>query len=311
MGINDDMVIGINEDNSIVWKNGKHVELRYKHAVNIANIKIKLTSNGWCKHAFIYTFDNELYGFGSNNYAQIGCKKGKIYIKKPKLVKYSFDSMIKYISCGYGHSIFLTINGNVYGSGDNDFGQLTDKFVNNKKNINIEIQNIMNTNDVIKVGCGTHCSFILSNNNILNIFGYFKYKHRIIPNVIDFNCGGIHAGYITLKREIYMIGHNGYCQCGLLSDIDYCDYIPNELLTNKQINSVTCGYAHTIIKTNNNEYYSFGLNEDKQLLLNNNQRMSLPTLISLKYIQTNIIKSNKKIINLIAGCNETFILSSY
>ena len=121
-------------------------------------------------HYFIKTSNNKLFAFGNNENRQAGIKKTTLFdfISKPTLIEYKFDSTLKDVKCGSGHSLFLTQNGNVYGSGMNIYGELTDKYIKNNGNI---IQCIINGNNVKCIDCGNLNSYILYRNNRLKTFG--------------------------------------------------------------------------------------------------------------------------------------------
>ena len=226
------------------------------------------------------------------------------------IMKSSFDSHVKQMVCGNGYGLFLSSNGNVYGYGRNYYNQLTNKHDNDLD----QIQIIMNTSDIIQIGCCASTSVVLTNKYVLKIFG-MNLEESILQSypcmkefkdVIQFNCGGNHIGYINSNYQLYMYGWNDFSQCGFTTDIEYLDV--TELNINSKIISIKCGFDHSICETIHNEYYSFGCNKRKELLLNNDDNSCLPSLISMKYIQNNIIKSDNKIIDFIPGKETTYIL---
>lgn len=94
-----------------------------KHYNFINNKSVNLISRGaYNYHSFIYTINNELYGFGRNDYSQLGISIK--YTSKPILINYKFNSILIQIECGYYHSLFLTENGKLYGCGNNGSSRL-------------------------------------------------------------------------------------------------------------------------------------------------------------------------------------------
>ena len=101
-----------------------------------------------------------------------------------------------------------------------------------------------------------------------------------------------------------MKGHNIYLQCGTKMQ-DYVDL--NKILLNGNITTIKCGGWHTIATVNNNEFYSFGNNDNNILLHGNDNNYSLPKLISNEYIMK-LTKSNQKILDIIPTTENTYIL---
>ena len=80
----------------------------------------QLISFGICNdHVFIKTNDNKLIGFGNNEKNQLGIVDDIQYYdaQSPLLIQFKFNAPLKTIACGDGHTLFLTINGTVYGCG--------------------------------------------------------------------------------------------------------------------------------------------------------------------------------------------------
>lgn len=76
------------------------------------------------------------------------------------------------------------------------------------------------------------------------------------------SCGIKHSALITLKNELICFGSNEFGQCGdgkhgnLKTSFDV-----NLQLKGRSLETVECGGAHTIVKTQIQEVYSFGLND--------------------------------------------------
>ena len=108
-----------------------------------------------------------------------------------------------------------------------------------------------------------------------------------------------------------MFGLNGDYQCG--SKYYNVCHKPNIIRINGEyIKHIKCASYHNIIKTHNNTYYSFGKNDEQQLLIKNSivfskKSMYKPKLISTKYLYS-LTKSKKCIIDLIPINNQTYII---
>ena len=276
----------------------------------VRNIPINVISDSptYGETMFAYTFDDKLYEIKTHTYDD----------QTPKLVNFVFDSSVKQIECATTYTVFLTINGNVYGYAPDDYylDGLTPTY---DKNV-LGIQNIINTNNITKIGCCSFTTFVLDNKNILRAFGRDllteneNYSNSDITtlSVDKFTCGEDHFGLVTTNDIVYMHGINESWECGVSNknfDKKYCKF--NKINIDDEIIDVKCGRNHNIIKTmrsNEIKYYSFGLNCDRQLLLNNNQYHSLLSLIPLKFVKSLTKIFNKNIIDLIPGYCTTYIL---
>ena len=206
----------------------KNMELTQHTFFNDKDIELISTSIN-ADHLFIVA-SNKLYGMGYNHSAQIDSNPK--HILSPTIIKYNFKSKLKSIKCGYAHSLFLTINGNVYGCGDTTYWQLTynDDTIHNDTNISMEC--IVHTRNIAAIDCCHYTSFILNNNNKLSSFGYSMDIESSINNITQefnetkvktFYCGECHFGCITMNNKLYMYGKNEYKQCGLMNDT-YCNF---------------------------------------------------------------------------------------
>ena len=310
VGINSYALLYTNIQNELFLKKRSN---HFSDPELFKSLSVKVISHGLSNgHGFIYTTKNELY--------RIQTRRGKFGIPSPPtLINYKFDSPIKEIACGNDSTLILTENGNVYGCGDNLLDRLSPEHQKKRKD---EIRTIIDTSNIIKVGCTCHTGFVLDKQNTLKAFGeiftefsIFIHPYNGISKIFDepvtnFDSGGHHIGLLTKNKCVYMMGSNIKWQCGKKhTDGDYSDsHCPkNKINIDKTFIDVKCGYAHTIIKTDNNKYYSFGENTHKQLLINNNDECCLPTLISFEYIKS-ITNCNDDIIDLIPGYQTTFIL---
>ena len=276
-------------------------------------------------HSFIYA-SNVLYGFGSNECRQLGSRTSSFCSIKPIEIKYPFDSGLKLIKCGDFHSLFLTCNGNVYGCGMNNDGQLSYKYKDPRDNNSqlSMIQNIFNSNNIQYINCTHSSSYVLFNDYILKSFGcndvgqlgtdmYNTDRKGEIKLVLKgikidkISCGESHVACLTKRRhKLYMFGKNYHLQCGCSRP--HKNFFNRHIININNIIDVHCGNNHTIIKTENNQFYSFGNNESSQLLLNIKQtKLHKPTLVSTKYIHT-LTQSTNIIIDLLPANDETFII---
>ena len=344
--INNDGTLFVNGDNIFgqLGMNSKEIDYKDLTKHNFFNgYDIALINNSSINghHCFIYTWDNKLYGFGYNKKHQIAKpdenarKKQHIFLK-PELLRCDFDSILVQIACGDRHTLFLTKNGNVYGTGANNSGQLIKityateeeylaSLCDNLYNHKIH-RKILDNNDIKRIGCCKESSYVMDNNDVLFSFGDNEYGQLGIQNIYaettynknrvhdgkklkTFDCGELHIGILTDNNHVWMYGLNDEHQCGNMFG-EKC-HGHKIVLDNELITGIKCGLSHNIIKTHKNNYYGFGCNSSNQLLIPNNFNhdisISKPTLISKEYL-SKLINSNNDIIDLIPIKQETFII---
>ena len=178
------------------------------------------------------------------------------------------------VSCGVDHSLFLDIHGNVFSTGENDYGQLG---VGKESSI-LEFTSIpqkLNIPTIKQISCGYDFSICLSENGILYSFGDNRYgqlgngKHencnypKQIESVSDIEfveCGGFHAICKSVNNQIFVWGDNENGQLGTGNVTPYdkpylCLEWPNNVV------DIKCGNFHTIVLTSNQQVFSCGCNE--------------------------------------------------
>lgn len=63
-----------------------------------------------------------MFGWGNNDYGQLGLGTEHRYVKTPSIIDNS--NKVLWIAVGLRHTLYLTNNRNVYSCGNNDYGQL-------------------------------------------------------------------------------------------------------------------------------------------------------------------------------------------
>ena len=278
-------------------------------------------------HCLIYTNDNKLYGCGNNKYKGISFKSNNDFEYCPILISDNlpFKSKLIKIETGVHHTIFLNEIGNVFGCGRNNHFQLSF----NDTAIHYDITLMNSFNNVMDICCAAYASYILTYDNKLYSFGLNNFgclgikeqtlkrvKQTIINsdienNIIQINSGTKHVSILTSMKEVYLFGWNLYGQCGIKNYFAQSIPTPTKLIFDKNILNIKCGGRHNIIKCNNNEYYSFGNNNNCQCLVPSNfgetNRISVPQMISSEIIMKKT-RNNAPIIDIIPTRSASLIL---
>lgn len=66
----------------------------------------------------------ELFAWGENLHGQLGVGRGIASTPTPQMVEHLYGVPLAQVSAGGAHSVALSMSGNVYSWGGNDFGQL-------------------------------------------------------------------------------------------------------------------------------------------------------------------------------------------
>jgi alpha-tubulin suppressor-like RCC1 family protein len=145
----------------------------------------------------------------------------------PRLLVNLKEEIIKEVSCGFGHTVAITLNQNVYVWGQNESGQLglgdsapqmVKKPVWNKELCNIQ-----------KVSCGNDHTIALTKAGQLyswgigGVLGHGDEKQRSLPTKVEFFsktkvtiavCGGIHTIVLTREGDVFAWGATEGAQLG-------------------------------------------------------------------------------------------------
>jgi alpha-tubulin suppressor-like RCC1 family protein len=179
---------------------------------------------------------------------------------------------------GANHSVIL-VNHNLYGSGSNEFGQLSleEKEYHQFTHIRSGIE---------FVSCGWNCTFISVDNGIFvvgeNGYGQLGVEEKVVrkwqpvpvENIVKIKCGMRHS--LFLSRDGTMYG----CGLGKQGTLGRSESSCTPTLISKQVQDIACGQFHSAFIQHGNVYV-MGRNK-YNVLQNNTLKFSLdPILIPL------------------------------
>jgi len=206
------------------------------------------------------------------------------------------------IVCGYKHILFLNADGNVYGIGDNQYGQLSlpkleyyipsilnisnvydivcylnhSVFLTNRGEVYICGQGI--SKDLVKIGDNISCistqqGYILMYSSIMSkLYIYIISEEKRVAISMNYKIVKIVSGtgysiFLDPYGNVYGLGENTQGQLGLGSIISV-DHLHKINIDN--IIDIACGYQHTIFIKKDGTVYGCGSNMNYQLGLENN-----------------------------------------
>ena len=243
---------------------------------------------GWDFTVAFVSNSKELYFWGCE------LKLLSNYYKTPIKLILNIDSNIKSIKCGRSYIIVLTQSGKCYSWGRNAWGQLG---LGHVGDMSSPREIIYLGSDIIKIECGSgslHCIAVAksgkcytwgSNNcgqlGLGNNANSYSPKELLLQNIVSIGCGYQHTIVTTIDTKIYVWGDNQYGQLGLGHDNDQNS--PQELLfPNIKIESVSCGFNHTMVLTTIGKLYIWGKNDEGQLGLSDYVHRYLPQEVYFK-----------------------------
>ena len=197
--------------------------------------------------ALALTSDNKLYGWGSNEFGQLGLRIvnfNKVY--KPVLIDDLKNINFKQITCGAAHTLLLSNDGIVYGWGDNSVGQ---------------------------IGCGKELGEKISVITQL----------KTLKKIKSIYCSFGQSFALTDNGMVYSWGHNDWYHLGHEIILNECLLEPKLISNFKNITSICSSTCNTYFLKNNEKIYFCGQYYNK----NNEECFQLlPKLIDLpKYIK--------------------------
>lgn len=181
---------------------GMNTELSYIFLQKINNMKIKFVSCG-DSHTVIIDMEDKIWVFGDNEYGQLGLGDLTNHHEPTLLISPQGEIRGKSASCGYGHTLIIDLNDDLWAFGDNQYGQLglgdTDDRIVPIQIIGIKAKS---------VACGDHHSIITDLDDNIFVFGRNQLaqlkqdkKDILIPTPFErrgygISCGNDHTAMI-------------------------------------------------------------------------------------------------------------------
>jgi len=177
-----------------------------------------------------------------------------------------------------GNSGFVGIDGMVYATGNNDFGQMNNgRILNSKIFVDIDTSDVIATSygqyhiGIIKKDgsvwmCGTNTSGQLGIGNTTSQSSFVRSKYTFsgvqydISDAVTISCGYTHTGIIRQDGSLWMCGANGQLGTGSGSTT----FI--KVMT--EVSKISCGWSHSGVIKSDGTVWTTGLNNFGQLGIN-------------------------------------------
>ena len=327
-----------------LWGEGSNVTLS-KKLITPTDISSSITLNdneefiniySGEQHSLFLTSHGRVFGIGSGEKRQLGYND---YIFKANPVEITDifplqeNEIIKDIACGDDFNVCLTSLNRVLTWGLNEDGQLgVNSDIDESLVYDITDKFILQDGDFIKsVSCGASHSIALSNNGYVYAWGSNKFGQLGIPgsyyldspthiesitdSVVKIATGRYTSYVITNQSQLFGFGSDSYgqlatCKPILTSNKKETPYLMNSgfaLANDEYIVDITSGYYYAIVKTNLNNYFSFGQNSSGQLANGSTLSTSIPFKIDYK----NSIDALDEIVSISCGQDHCIATTKY
>uniref|UniRef100_G1PBC4 RCC1 and BTB domain containing protein 2 n=1 Tax=Myotis lucifugus TaxID=59463 RepID=G1PBC4_MYOLU len=239
------------------------------------------------------TVNDEVFVLGTNCCGCLGLGDVQSTIEPRRLDSLS-GKKIACLSYGSGpHIVLATTEGEVFTWGHNAYSQLGNGTTNHGL-VPCHISTNLSNKQVIEVACGSYHSLVLTSDGEVFAWGYNNSgqvgsgstANQPIPRrvtsglqnkvVVNIACGQMCSMAVVDNGEVYVWGYNGNGQLGLGSSGNQST--PCRLaLQGVRVQRVACGYAHTLVLTDEGQVYAWGANSYGQLGTGNKSNQSYPT----------------------------------
>lgn len=184
-------------------------------------------------------------------------------------------SRIVNISSGGGHNLALTLDGQVYAWGNNNYGQLGDGTTTGTAT---PVQ-VTGLSDVVSIAAGNLHSLAVDTGGKVYAWGNNDYgelgdgstvNHETptlvagLTNVVKVVGGYSHSMALTDKGEVYTWGYGEYGQMGNGTN-DIATTAPVKLTTLSNVTDISAGIYHDMVVVEDGTLYTWGRNKDCQL----------------------------------------------
>ncbi|KAL0891844.1 hypothetical protein ABMA27_015104 [Loxostege sticticalis] len=303
--------VGCNDEGQLGTGDMEHHTVPQCVELDAAPAKVRQVSAG-SNHTAILTDEGRVFVCGSNTEGQLGL--GEDTRSCVRFTELNFVEKIAFVECGYYHTVFITTQGAVFVTGDNENGKLGIK----NPATTVYVPEVLPLEIPIKSACcGASHTFLLSMDEAqILAFGSNEkgqlgmprdVENVTVPTEIDMEkmfdgyqlklvaCGAMHTAFVTDNGLLYTCGesrHNKLC----LEEIDDADNsneaVPNQYSPKRVtamngfvVDNVACGGCHTLLTATKGSNADF-TNNDFSIVSEEKRQTSLTELPPLQKVPT-------------------------
>ena len=276
-------------------------------------------------HTIVLMTDGTVYGTGYNNFGQLGINITATQTILTLMVSMPSGKTPAAIACGASYTIVLMTDGTVYGTGQNNYGQLGINSTANQKGLTLMIS-MPSGKTPIAISCGNSHTIVLMHDGTVygtgyNSFGQLGINSSIVNTLgltimtpmpsgktpIAITCGNSHTMVLMNDGTVYGTGQNTYGQLGITNNIvnQLSLTIMSSIPLGKTPIAIECGLSHTMVLMSDRTIYGTGYNYFGQLGVGNNTTTQYTSLQSMIMPS---MPSNKIPISITCGQYHTIVL---
>ena len=231
------------------------------------------------RHSFIIMSDGIVYGFGANEYGQLGTVDNNDYHTLTAMLLPS-GKTAQGIVCGNAHTIVSMTDGTVYAIGDNHMGQLGLGDTDTRSTLTEMtfpagkiaqkfacgyVNTIVTMSDGTVYGTGDNASGQLGLGDQISRSALTEIPLPVGKTAQNVACGQDYAVILMTDGSVYAAGSNYAGQLGVGDINDRSTLTEMQPLIGKSAQGIVCGNAHTIVLMTDGTLYGTGSNGDGQL----------------------------------------------
>mmetsp|Transcript_2264 Transcript_2264/g.4352 ORF Transcript_2264/g.4352 Transcript_2264/m.4352 type:complete len:3666 (-) Transcript_2264:4589-15586(-) len=256
------------------------------HRVNIPTFVTRLCCSNGSEHMLAITSSGHVYGWGFNQYGQLGLGHKYERILQPTRVEGALvDKKVTFAATSYSHSLVLTEDGILYGFGLNTRGQLGIGSTADMWTLPQCLSHLAEIGRVVSMSCGVEHSAVCMEDGSLYTFGrndcgqlgiddmtkqLSSLPVRVadgLSKLSDLRCEAVACGYyftvVIADGTLHAFGKNDFGQLGVGHNHEV--FAPVPVLWNgddDRFVAVTCGTGHSIAVTTYGRIIAWGRNKD-------------------------------------------------
>jgi len=222
------------------------------------------------EHSMVVTDRGRLYGFGANDWGQLGLGHTKS-ANKPTFVRALKGEKITLVACGRTHTLGATASGKVFSFGAGGDGQLghgdTEDSPFPKQIAGLPLEKVK------ILSCGVYHSAVLYESGDLYIWGASgegqtgqEEEELNCPTILSLDekvswvsCGYYHTALVTESGRLFTFGESENGKLGLKEEQLKDTSRPQPVATKGgHFTAVACGSGHTLALNQDGRVFSFG-----------------------------------------------------